>query len=88
MARWKSTVHLTDLHDAHRNGTMTIQEVGKQLAIRLKSNMYAKHDLLDEIEELEDGVEDVDHYDSILHNIYDFGDYGHRIWIETIGGRK
>jgi hypothetical protein len=82
MAKWKTTVRLGDLHAQHRAGTMTIQEVAKNLAARLRGNLYSD-ELEEEIDELEGDIENADHYDSILENLYNFGDSGHRIWFSS-----
>jgi hypothetical protein len=79
MSKWKTTIQLGDLHAQRRAGAMTIQEVAKNLAARLRENRYSD-ELWEEIHELEGDIENADHYDHILENLYNFGDYGQRIW--------
>lgn len=81
MADWKTTVRIGDLHESHESGAMTIAAVAKSLAARLKKNRFAK-DLEDVIGRL-GKVRSVSAYDSCLKAIYDFGDFGHRIWLDS-----
>lgn len=81
MADWKTKIELRDLHEAFEKGEMTVKEVGKALADRVQKNRYAG-ELEDIIYELR-VVDDVDDYDWCLEQLYDFGDYDHRIWINT-----
>lgn len=90
MTKWQSEILIKDLHDAHRDGSMTIKEVGTILASRCKLNRFVK-EWIDEgeeiamaLEELTEGVEDVDHYDYCLRVLYDFGDYEKRIWFRAV----
>lgn len=91
MVNWETTVKLDDLHELFKAKEITIQEVARGLAARLKANKYAE-DLDDEIMELEDLAEAtlnectedlVEWYDTLLNSIYSFGDWDHRIWIKT-----
>lgn len=78
MADWKTQIELGDIHHKFESGEMTIQQVGQELAKRLRASPYAD-DLDQEIGELE-CVDDPDDYDEILSDLYDFGDWDHRIW--------
>lgn len=84
MADWKTKVRLGDLHEAHQNGTMKIGDVARTLAKRLRRNRYAK-DLERLIAKLE-VVKNANSYDTCLAMLYDFGDEGHRIWIDSSRG--
>jgi hypothetical protein len=82
MTNWKTKVVLTDLHEAFEGGDITVSEVAEALADRLEKNPYHK-DLEDLIEELRSGdLTEVDDYDDVLMELYDFGDEDHRIWFE------
>ena len=93
MNNWKTTIKIDDLHEARRSGEMTIQQVARALAERLKKNRYAKDGphmcfaILDVIDGLEDMAEapesTVDDYDQCLAELYDFGDAGKRIWVDS-----
>lgn len=83
MANWKTTVKIGDLHNSFEDGNLTIKEVGKEVADRLKRNNYADDcDLQDIIELLETEDYDVEGYDYILRMLYDYGDLYHRIWVD------
>lgn len=81
MADWKTTVRLGDLHESYETGDMKITAVAKALAARLRKNRFAK-DLEDVIARLVK-VRSVRAYDSCLKTLYDFGDTGHRIWLDS-----
>lgn len=89
MPNWKSTVIVQDLHQAHQAGTMSIQEVARQLAERLKKNKFSDEPELEEvIDNFEDMAKDpdttADDYDMILSELYSFADDDHRIWVKAI----
>jgi hypothetical protein len=86
MANWKSEVYLADLFTDEEKGTMTINEIGKETAKRLKLNKYKDH-ILDIIERFE-CVESVGDYDYTLQDLYDYGDDSHKIWINTCFPKK
>lgn len=81
MADWKTTVRIGDLHESHESGAMTIAAVAKSLALRLRKNRFAK-DLETVIGKL-GKVRSTKSYDSCLKALYDFGDSGHRIWLDS-----
>lgn len=81
MADWKTTVRIGDLHESHQSGDMTISAVAKALATRLRKNRFAK-DLEAVIARL-GKVRSANAYDSCLKTLYDFGDHGHRIWLDS-----
>lgn len=82
MAKWDTVVELGDLHQAYHDGKIPISEVAKIFADRLEENKYSIL-LKDEIAALRK-IEDVDDFDDVLADIYDFADFNHRIWIRTI----
>lgn len=94
MPNWKSKIELKDLHKAydHGAGDITIQQVAAGLAQRIRLNRYAEEleDIAMELEDLAAEPEETDTeelvqwYDYLLSQLYDFGDFEHRIWINTI----
>lgn len=78
---WQTKVDLSDLFVAFDENSMTVEEIARATAARLRKNRYAS-DLHGVIELLEE-VDDIDDYDSLLATVYDFGDINKRIWIET-----
>lgn len=93
MTSWKSTIKIGDIHKKYQDKEITIEEVGKQVAARAKLNRFIKQAIdiisnnyeseIDEaIENLEEGIENPEEYDYHLNNLYNFGDYGKRIWFD------
>lgn len=80
MANWETTVEIGDIHEAYNEDEIDIKEVGRRVAARLRENKYAEY-LSEQIDALEQGEYDADGYDEILSEIYDFGDNGHRIFL-------
>lgn len=88
MANWKSKLNISDLHSKWEKSEISTAEVAKEVAIRLKANKFANlqelQNIIDDLENLgEDSEAHVDDYDYCLEQLYNFGDAGHRIWIET-----
>jgi septation ring formation regulator EzrA len=83
MANWTHKLELKDLHDKHENGEITVEELSKEVAKRLRA-LCAQNtppipvELLEEAEdiaqEFEDLPEDTDEYDYILGKLYDWAD--------------
>jgi hypothetical protein len=71
----KTKVKLDDLHDKFENGEISITEVAKQLAERLKTSPHYRDDnRLAELAFYLENIEEVDEYDSVLDDLYNFGD--------------
>ena len=77
MSKWVNRLDLKDLWKAEDEGKLTIQQVAKQVARRIrKMHCYKKYE-----EELEDIAisfeicsDDVEEFDSILSDLYDWAD--------------
>jgi hypothetical protein len=91
MTNWKTTLDIADLHQAHRAGDITIQEVAAGVAKRFKKNRFAKEDEGFQAEDIIDWLEDLaedpnatpNDYDGVLNELYNFADWDHRIWVKT-----
>lgn len=84
MANWKTNIPIGDLHEEFENGLKTVQEVGKELAARLRKSPHAQDDrIIDLVDQLE-ALDDVEDYDYLLQELYDFGDQDHRIFFDPI----
>lgn len=87
MQNWKHQIELGDLHNKHEKGELTIQEVGKQLGNRLEKlrlKYYPEDWHLEEyVWWLHDDVNDVNDYDNILAEIYDWAD-DNRVWLNPV----
>lgn len=84
MANWKTTIKIGDLHSCFEANQMPLPELGHQLAYRIKQNRFYSIDnelgsIVLELNALDD---DEDYYDELLEQLYDFGDQGHRIWVD------
>ena len=96
MSNWINRLELGDLWKARDEEKLTIQELGKKVAERIrKLRCYKKEeDTLEEIAEQFDYVsEEVEEFDYILEELYDWGDisldgkFGGKkmCWINTRG---
>lgn len=77
MSEWVNRLNLKDLWEAKEEGKLTIQELGKQVARRIrKMPCYKLYD--NELEEIAVQFEYVDdnveEFDSILSDLYDWAD--------------
>lgn len=77
MSNWVNKLDLKDLWKARDEGKLTIQELAKEVAKRIK-NKHFYNRYKDELEEIvmdfEDCPEDVGEFDNILERLYDWAD--------------
>lgn len=88
MVRWQYTIQLADLHAASKRGELTPAELGKAVAARIRaSKVYKTHHewALQDITDGFDDVQDLEEYDEVLADLYDWGDENHTCWIDTYG---
>lgn len=84
MPTWKNTIRIGDLHEDYQAGNLSIQKVGVELARRLKvKRIEDAWGELEEIIERFESVDDVEDYDNVLRDLYDFGDSGHLLWVDS-----
>lgn len=94
MADWKQRVDISDLHLDFEEGRREIVGVAWQVATRLMTLSYYKtdptfHELVDEMSGAgTHSSMDEEDYDSLLSDLYDWGDVDHRLWINTIPGMQ
>ena len=77
MANWKYKLELKDLWKARDEGKLTIQELGKKVAERIRqATFYMKHknQIRDILREFDCVEEDVEEFDNILSDLYDWAD--------------
>jgi len=76
MSKWVNRLDLKDLWAKRNEGELTIQELGKQIARRIrKMPVYKKYDELADIAiQFEYVDENVGEFDSILSELYDWAD--------------
>jgi len=80
MANWKYNLKLKDLRDKCDAGEITVTELGKQVAKRIKNhNMYknANEEDREELDAIIDNfecTEDNESFNDSLRELYDFGD--------------
>lgn len=83
MTNWTHNLELKDLHNKHESGEMGISQVASTVAIRLKALIATNtppisEDLKEEAEELaerfENEIDDVEDYDNVLSDLYDWAD--------------
>ena len=83
MADWKHKLIIGDLHRKHERKEITPEELGKEVAKRLTALLDSNSppipdDLLDEAQDIanrfECDIENVEDYDNVLRELYDWGD--------------
>lgn len=77
MSNWTNTLNLKDLWEARKDSNITLQKMGKIIAKRIrKLRCYKDNDF--ELEEIaysfEFIEEDVDEFDDVLEQLYDWAD--------------
>lgn len=78
MSQWMNRLDLKDLWKKHRNDEITIEEIGKEIAKRIRKLKCYKtqEETLEEIalnfENISDN--DVEEFDGILSDLYDWAD--------------
>ncbi len=88
--KWKATIKIGDLHARYQAGELPIVEVAKQLADRVEK--YRDKTFLEESDEwcelddiifwFREDVQDVNDYDGVLAELYNWADEGHRLWVD------
>ncbi len=84
MANWKHTLNIADIHDKYEEDE-DIESCAKAIAKRIEqlppsiSNDLIIKAIVDEFRR----VQTVAQYDYVLGRLYDWGDLGHRLWINT-----
>lgn len=89
---WDHKVELGDLHEAREAGELSVGQVASRFAERLEKieDEELQADLAMPIADLKCIAEDEDddnaqdEYNEILAEIYDIGDAGKRLWINSI----
>ncbi len=77
MSNWINRLNLKDLWKARAKGELTIQELGKRIARRIeKLHCYDRYkdDLQTIVMDFEIVDEDVEEFDNILEELYDWAD--------------
>lgn len=82
MPHWKHVLKIGDLHEKYKKQEITVQELSKQFADRLEKVPYDDPVLVMAVELLRE-AEDIEQYDEVLSIVYEFGDIGHRLWVDT-----
>ena len=77
VANWKYRLELSDLWKAKKEGKLTIEELAKQVAQRIRRlPCYEKYEeeLLDIVLGFEHCVNNLDDFDNVLEQLYDWAD--------------
>ena len=79
MAKWIYKLELKDLWEAKEEGKISISELGKAIADRIRNSKFFKrkiHEeaLIDLVLEFDDCSDDVEEFDDILAQLYDWAD--------------
>lgn len=103
MADWQRKIDLAGLHRDYRDGKITVQRLAADVASAVRASRHfggdlshvddARDEIADAFEALsEDAMANIDDYDAILGDLYDWGDArldskwnGKKVaWINTI----
>jgi oligoendopeptidase F len=77
MSQWQSRLDLKDLWKKRDEGSISIKELAQEVAKRIRKNKFYKkyEEVLEEIAiAFEDCEEDVEEFDNILNDLYDWAD--------------
>lgn len=90
MAMWLIKIDISDLLSDNDNNEEAIR-VGKEVALRTRAAIAAVSSITDEdlndiLQCLEQTVTDVDEFNYQLERLFDWGDTGNRLFINTIPG--
>lgn len=89
MANWKSKLDLSDIWEQYDNDELSIQNVSKMVAERLRACRYKNDkdvvDIIERFESLADesSADNIDDFDDVLADLYEFGNIDHRLWVQT-----
>lgn len=78
MAHWKHKIDLSDVFDIHEDdGQKNAQEAGKIVAQRLRQIKISDPELDSLIIEFDElGSDDIDEFDNIMEDLYNYGEIG------------
>ncbi len=79
MPPWKSTLNVVDLLHAHKKGRMKIDDVGREIAARIRANPLVESTVLQDIAEDFDKVRGPGTYNNAMSRLTAFGQREHRI---------
>jgi len=79
MPKWVNKLDLKDLWKQRDEGKITISELGKAVADRIKKSKFYKlktheQSLREIVLDFEDCIDDVEEFDEILERLYDWAD--------------
>ena len=89
MANWRSKIDVKTEWAAFENDDLTVQQVARLMVEKLnKIPHFLKDDDLGLIVEQFESIAEEKHveegdFDSVLRELYDWADDGHRLWIAT-----
>lgn len=92
MTNWKHTINISNLHQSYQTGNLTVSELAMGMHQRLTQTPYYESENEYEFQEITDWFKDVaedaesgeagiNDYDSVLSELYNWGDYGHRLFV-------
>ena len=85
MANWLNVIKIGPEWEKTRDGEMTIPELAQLLAAKLR-DVRGSDAVLRDIRLAFEGLDeeaDTDDFDKIIGRLYDWGDYNHRLFIDT-----
>ena len=84
--QWQHTLPLKDIWawwETAKDST-PVQELGRRVTKRLRiQSWFKRYDELDDFASQFELVEDIEEFDDVLGELYDWADPGKRCWVET-----
>jgi hypothetical protein len=85
---WKYTINIAAEHAAYQAEEIDVPELGRQVAAKIQTCQAYRSDrslrgIADQFAALNDNS-DINDYDNILAELYNWGDWQKTCWIETI----
>ncbi len=89
MTHWKQKIEYGDLSAGYADGTLTTADVAGKLRDRLNATVVPRYpadadlgEIVERFDELaHDPTATADEFDSVLSDLYDWADTGHRLWV-------
>lgn len=98
MPNWTKTLNIADLHKAYQAHELSVKDLAHKVADQVDRLYQTGHGQVErlysepngsDLDEIImylrafDDEDDIDGYDTVLKELYDWADYDHRLWVKT-----
>ncbi len=91
MANWKYQTSIKTIHDTYQD-TLDLEQLKTAMAAKVRQlatktisiadrDYFSDSEILETLAQNFEIVKDIDEYDEVLSELYDWGDAGHKCWI-------